>query len=179
MKQYDKKKRVIQSHFYNQIPTKSNITALAGNNLDLHINDILPNLTSRSKAYIYDLSLDVIAKFSYLQGLHPNINLINDNIINAKINRIIDVDLMATLNTIQGIVFYLFQEQYNKYKSISNDKWNTFMFTHCLRNNKINTNDFIRDMLVSNKNIVYKSETITYRDGAPMSTTQIQWKVAS
>lgn len=181
IKQYTSKKREVQYHFYNKVQQKSSITALAGNNLDLHIKDILPLLSRQSKAYIYDLNKQVINKFKYLSELHNKVQLINDNILNAKITRFMDIDLMATLNTTQGIIYYLFTEQYLKYKQssqISNkNKINTFMFTYCLRGKNRDLNSFIYSMLKEKNINIVELESMTYRDGAPMCTVQLQWEV--
>ena len=177
-KQYTGKKREVQYHFYNKVQSTSNIVALAGNNLDLHIKDFKHITTGNKKAYVYDLSEEVISKFKYLEENH-SIVLIKDNVINCRIERFMDIDLMRTLDTTQGTLFYLFNEQYMKYSRTDyrkSDKVSAFMFTYCLRNNKTDIHDFI-NMLCMGKDLKELDIDIkTYRDGAPMCTTQIIWK---
>lgn len=175
-KQYIGKKRQIQSYFYNKVTTNSNIVCLTGNNLNLHVLDFEHILNTPSKkAYVYDLSEDVINKFKYLEQDYP-IELIHDNILNCKIERFMDIDLMATLQTTQGIIFYLFNEQYRKYNLYTTNLVNTFMFTYCYRNNRVNVEDLLNSMKINKELHIISEESISYRDGAPMCTVQIQWK---
>lgn len=178
MKQYNGKKRLIQSYFYNKITNNTSFVGLAGNNLDLHITDI--NLVigkcKRNKAYIYDLDANVIDKFKALET--PRINLINTNILNCRIERFIDLDLMDTLSTIQGIVYHIFNQQYIKYSNSNykNNTINTFMFTYSLRNNKRDLNKFLICLFEDKPKLnIVNIECKTYRDSCPMCTVQIQY----
>ena len=81
LKQYNGKKREIQSYFYHKVQNKSNIVALAGNNLDLHIIDFSLILGNTKKAYVHDINKSVINKFKYLENYQ--LQLICDNILNC------------------------------------------------------------------------------------------------
>lgn len=173
MKNYNGKKRDIQSYFYKRSPTKSNIIALAGNNLDLHIEDFKHILTKKAVAYIYDTNKTVINKFKYLEN--KQLKLINDDLINCRIERFIDADLMCTLTSSMGILLYLLRKQWNKYNTYK-DYYKTFMFTYCLRNNTIELNNFLQLIKLTISYHDISIEHKTYRDGSPMCTVQIIWK---
>jgi hypothetical protein len=129
-------------------------------------------MTNRSKAFIYDLDINVINKFKHLSS--EKIELINDDILNCNIERFIDLDLMCTLDNSRHIISYIFDKQIIKYK---NNKYiKTFMFTYCHRNNsRVMISKVLRKIL--SNDIEFKSiETKSYRDGAPMCTVQIIWK---
>lgn len=172
MKQYSGKKRQIQSYFYKKSPTRSNVVALAGNNLDLHIKDFNNILTSQSKAYIYDLDINVIRRFKYLES--KQILLINDNIFNSRIERFMDIDLMQTLTTIHPIITHLLLKQYRKHKY--NDKYKTFMFTYAHRGNKYNIEEYIKYIKSLIDINIINFEYILYKDTSCMYTVQIIWK---
>lgn len=176
LKQYNGRKRKIQYYFYQKVTTSSNVVALAGNNLDLHINDFKHIISRKNtKAYVYDMCEEVISKFKHLEQEHK-LQLICDNILNCNIERFMDIDLMATLNSIQGIVYHLFNEQVMKYKNVNTKNINTFMFTYCLRKNTKDLNFFLESLLKDRQISISNVEHKTYRDGAPMCTVQIQWK---
>ena len=189
MKTYDNRKREIQQLFYNNSPTRSNVVALAGPNLDLHIKDIKSILTPKSKAYIYDIDLNVINKFKYLES-DNQIKLIHGNVLSGRIERFMDIDLMVTLSTSNRLIKYLFQEQYYKYKN--SPFYKTFMFTYCHRKNKFPIERFLKLLFLfqsddkidniylnttySIKNRIKDIYDVSYREGAPMHTIQIIWK---
>lgn len=171
-KQYNGKKRLIQSYFYHKSPTRGSIVALAGNNLDLHVNDFNHIFYKTSKAFVYDLSSDVITKFNYLNNKH--VRLIHGNVLSCEPQQFMDIDLMKTLSTTQRIIKYLFLEQYYKFKNDIKEK--TFMFTYCLRQNKLALEQFIAELKQYATDVIFNYEYKTYRDGAPMCTVQIIWQ---
>lgn len=174
LKQYNGKKREIQSYFYHKVQNKSNIVALAGNNLDLHITDFNLILGNTKKAYVYDINKSVINKFKYLENYQ--LQLICDNILNCRIERFMDIDLMQTLQSIEGIVYYLFNRQYQTYCNRKQKHIvNTFMFTYSLRKNSRNIDRFLQSLYIDKKINIISKEYITYRDGCPMCTVQIQY----
>lgn len=175
MKDYSGKKRLIQSYFYNKVTTKTSIVALAGNNLDLHITDFKNILGKKKKAFIYDVDNSVIAKFKYLEN--EQIQLINSNVINCEICRFIDLDLMATLSSIEGIVYYIFNSQYRKYKfGTYKNTTKTFMFTYSTRGNKRDIYKFLNAMFEDKQISILYKEIKPYRDSSPMCTVFIQYK---
>ena len=176
-KQYTGKKRLIQSLLYHKCKENSNVIALAGNNLDLHLEDIRHIIGNKKTAYVYDIDEMVVNNFKYLES--NQIKIINSDILNCRIERFMDIDLMQTLQTIEGLIYYIFNKQYRKfYKNsyrLDATVTNTFMFTFALRRNKRDVNKFINCLLEDKKlNIVHK-EIISYRDGCPMCTVQIQY----
>lgn len=177
-KSYKGNKRKIQSYFYNKSCTKSNVVGLAGNNLKEYLIDINLILTTKAKAYIYDINPSVIRNFQFLIELNSKLKLINAPIQGCRIERFMDIDLMATYKTTGNIIEFLFKEQLRKYEKISNTKSKTFMFTHCLRkgiNTKYIIGYYLTLLQLADKKLISWEEK-TYRDGAPMSTVQIIWK---
>lgn len=174
-KQYNGRKRQIQNYFYQKVSNTTNVVALAGNNLDLHITDIQHIIGKNHKAYIYDINTSVINKFKYLEN--KQVKLINSDILLCNIERFIDLDLMKTLGAIEGIVYYVFNKQYRKFarnKNMTKHIHNTFMFTFSLRNNHRPLENFLVALLQDKKDInIISKEILTYRDGCPMCTVQI------
>jgi hypothetical protein len=174
-KQYSNKKRQIQSYFYAKSPTKSNILALAGNNLELHLKDFESILTTKSKAFVYDINPDVINKYRHLEN--ANIKLIHSNVSQAKPERFIDLDLMCTLNTSTGLLIDMLTKQWKRFHINSYDnKYKTFMFTYANRGNKVDINNVLSIMNCILNNRVIDIEIIRYYDTSIMYTVQIIWR---
>lgn len=174
-KSYKNKKREIQSYFYSKSPTISNVVALGGNNLNLHIKDFESITNEKSKIYIYDLNKNVINKFKYLSELDNKIKLINSNVSKCKIERFIDLDLMCTLNTSIGLILDTLIKQWKKYCTYIN-YYKTFMFTYAHRGNTIDINNILNLMKIILNDKIVDCEIIKYKDTSLMCTVQIIWK---
>lgn len=192
-------KRFVQSLLYSLSNVRSNVLMLCGPALEYHLIDakkIFHPTCTKSKCVIYEIDNTM-----YLQNMRDlkNINypyeveIHNDNIVNAKIQRFVDFDACATLDTLLPTINIL----YNKMKKLHvNTKYKNIIVTCTLRrNNKKESieklcklfgiyNSFNKtDIKLTNNCRLYEIKThsyiaryIPYRDGSPMLSFSFQWK---
>jgi hypothetical protein len=195
-----RKKRFIQTFFYSSSKTKkSSALILCGPDLDSHVSDF----KILSNAYLCSLHIYELDKKTYLKNLKDSekysklkINIVNDNIINARICRFVDLDFCTSLHT----NFPTIESIYNKMKNIKpyNEKVlnKHIIITFSLRDGSFGTKleDSIQQLCdlfgISNnfkpldllpKSYIMKHATkdcmySTYKDGATMCTFSYQFK---
>lgn len=193
-----RRKRFIQTLFYSSSKVKrSNILILCGPDLASHVHDYrIINATGNKNIGLIIYELD---KKTYIQNINNSKNysnikftIVNDNILNAKIRRFVDLDFCSSLDS----SIYIVEEMYNKMLNIIPYKGKilnkhilvTFSirkqnFNNCIQklcdlfgiNNEFEKLDLLPKtniMKHKNKDCMYS----TYRDGTPMCTFSFQFK---
>lgn len=195
------RKRYVQERIFDTVAgLKSSATVLLGPSCNEYVEKLIKNIASNREAKIYSYEinwdayklqrkcLDLLSN-KYKNKIYANFA----NILDAEINRFLDIDLMCTIKTGSIILDKLFKLQQEKYKD--SDKRKVFTFTVCsrashpretisfveqllkLKFDKINisTNSKCQEYTFFHNSNQYVVKAFAYRDGMPMLTFLIQY----
>lgn len=196
-----KKKRWIQTFFYSTSKVhQANVLILCGPDLNSHVADfkLISGVHRDLSLTIYETDRKTYLKNVRDSKKYPtiNINIINDDIINAKVTRFVDLDFCCSLYTSFPIVEKIYNSMKNKCGTAKKTLNKHILITFCVRDGNIGTKlkDSINDLCnlfgISNKfkplDLLPKTNIMkhvskdcmfsTYKDGTPMCTFSYQFK---
>ena len=196
-----KRKKYVQQKVLDMVAgIKSSATVLLGPTCKDYLLKIAKYIACSKEARIYSYEIDWNSyclqweSISELQRKDSKKIILNfQNVIDCKVNRFIDLDLMCTIINGENIIRHVFVKQYEIYKTCNerkvfnftlsirgNNPENIFAFIEKLLNLKIkkkftSTNDYCIEYTFIHDSSEFFIKAWSYRDTSPMLNFLIQY----